>query len=128
MFITYCSCKVTSCEQLESMNMLCVSDRTSQLRLNHVFNIMHGHAPTYLGEHFVLNNNVTRGGQNMSFQLPSVNTYTKSSFYFNAIKDWNSMPLEIKEIRNRTSFKAAVKAHLTENARNRELNEFIYDF
>ena len=38
------------------------------------------------------------------------------------------LPLEVKENRNRTSFKDAVKAHLTQRARNREMNEFIHDF
>ena len=117
-----------SCDQLDVVNMLNVSDRTSQLRLNHVFNVIHGCAPTYLKEHFTLNNNVTRGGHNMNFQLPSVNSHTKSSFYFNAIKDWNMLPLEVKEHRNRNSFKDAVKAHLTERARSRELDEFLHDF
>ena len=64
----------------------------------------------------------------MNFQLPSVNSHTKSSFYFNAIKDWNMLPLEVKEHRNRNSFKDAVKAHLTERARSRELDEFLHDF
>ena len=117
-----------SCDQLDVVNMLNVSDRTSQLRLNHVFNVIHGCAPTYLKEHFTLNNNVTRGGHNMHFQLPSVNSHTKSSFYFNAIKHWNMLPLEVKEHRNRNSFKDAVKAHLTERARSRELDEFLHDF
>ena len=117
-----------SCDQLDVVNMLNVSDRTSQLRLNHVFNVIHGCSPTYLKEHFTLNNNVTRGGHNMNFQLPSVNSHTISSFYFNAIKDWNMLPLEGKEHRNRNSFKDAVKAHLTERAWSRELDEFLHDF
>jgi hypothetical protein len=44
--------------------MLSVTDRVHQLRINHVFNICHGHAPEYLCEHFNLNNNLTRGATN----------------------------------------------------------------
>ena len=33
---------------LSSLNMLCVEDRVKQLRLNHVFNIYHNTAPSYL--------------------------------------------------------------------------------
>ena len=34
---------------LSSMNMLNVEDRVKQLRLNHVFNIFHDTAPSYVG-------------------------------------------------------------------------------
>ena len=50
-----------SCDHLDVVNMLNVSDRTSQLRLNHFFNVIHGCAPIYFEEHFALNNNITRG-------------------------------------------------------------------
>ena len=50
-----------SCDHIDVFNMLNVSDRTSQLRLNHAFNVTHGCAPTYFEEHFTLNKNVTRG-------------------------------------------------------------------
>ena len=51
-----------TCDIFESVNMLCVPDRVSQLRLNHVFNIVQGLAPAYLGDHFERNSNITRGG------------------------------------------------------------------
>jgi hypothetical protein len=38
--------------------MLSVTDRVCQLRINHMFNIFHGHAPEYLCENFNLNNNL----------------------------------------------------------------------
>ena len=47
--------------------MLSVTDRVCQLRINHVFNIFHGHAPEYLCENFNLNNNLTRGATNLYF-------------------------------------------------------------
>ena len=54
--------------------MLSVTDRVHQLRINHVFNICHGHAPEYLCEHFNLNNNLTRGATNLNCLVPSGNT------------------------------------------------------
>ena len=95
--------------------MLCVPDRVSQLRLNHVFNIVQGLAPAYLGDHFERNSNITRGGgggSSMNFQVPRVGSYNKSNFYYNAILDWNSLPVNIRCVRNRESFKIAVKEHL----------------
>jgi hypothetical protein len=44
-----------NCDILDSVGMLSVPDRVSQLRINHVFNIYHGRAPEYLCENF--NNN-----------------------------------------------------------------------
>ena len=105
--------------------MLCVPDRVSQLRLNHVFNIVQGLAPVYLGEHFERNTNITRGGSSMNFQVPRVGSHNKSNFYYNAILDWNSLPISVKSLQNRESFKIAVKEHLVQTAREREDSDFI---
>jgi hypothetical protein len=40
-----------NCDILDKVNMLSVTDRVRQLRINHVFNIFHGHAPGYLKYH-----------------------------------------------------------------------------
>ena len=37
---------------LSGLNLLNVEDRVAQLRLNHVFNIYQGKAPSYLSENF----------------------------------------------------------------------------
>ena len=109
------------------MNTLCVADRVrvSQLRLNHVFNIVHGLAPGYLLENFNQNNN-TRGVSNLNFNVPRprVGTYNSSNFYYHAILDWNSLPLEVKSANNKTGFKSMVKAHLAQEAQRRENSEF----
>ena len=66
--------------------MLSVTDRVSQLRINHMFNIFHGHEPEYLCENFNLNNNLTRGATNLNFlDFLSGNTCNKNSFVYNAI-------------------------------------------
>ena len=110
------------------VNMLSVRDRVRQLRINHVFNIFHGHAPEYLCEHFNLNNNSTRGATNLICLVPSGSTYNKSSFVYNAILDWNNLPINIKNISNKPAFKSAVKNYLKITARNSELDDFSYNF
>ena len=40
-----------TCDILESVNMLYTSHRVTQLRLNHVFNILNGNTPCYLYHH-----------------------------------------------------------------------------
>ena len=56
-----------NCDILDKVNMLSVTDRVRQLRINHVFNIFHGHAPEYLCENVNLNINLTRGATNLIF-------------------------------------------------------------
>jgi hypothetical protein len=56
----------------------------------------------------------------------SGNTCGKNSFVYNAILDWNNLP--IKNISNKPAFKSAVKNYLKITARNRELDDFSYEF
>lgn len=46
-----------SCESLVCLGMVRVDDRTTQLKLNLVFNIVYGNAPNHLDNKLVLNNN-----------------------------------------------------------------------
>ena len=85
---------------------------------NHVYNIYHGKAPSYLCDHFVLNNNITRSATNKHFHIPKIRGKESSNFYYNAIKDWNALPLKIKEVDSKQTFKKAVKSFLATNARN----------
>ena len=93
-----------------------------------MFNIFHGHAPEYLCENFNLNINLTRGATNLIILVPSGNTCNKNSFLYNAILDWNNLPIKIKNISNKPAFKSAVKNYLKITARNRELDDFSYEF
>ena len=101
-----------NCAILDKVNMLSVTDRIRQLRINHVFNIFHGHAREYLCENFDLNNNLTRGATNFNLLVPSGNTCNKNSFVYDAILDWNNLPIKIKNISNKPAFKSAVKKYL----------------
>ena len=114
-----------TCDILESVNMLHTSDRVTQLRLNHVFNIFNGNAPTYLNQHFVRNDGITRAATNMNYLVPRVGSQGSSNFYYNAILDWNSLPVPIKQISSKPTFKEAVKSHLLDVARHREIDDFI---
>ena len=105
--------------------MLHTSDRVTQLRLNHVFNIFNGNAPTYLNQHFVRNDGITRGATNMNYLVPRVGSQGSYNFYYNAILDWNSLPVPIKQISSKPTFKEAVKSHLSDVARHREIDDFI---
>jgi hypothetical protein len=89
--------------------MLSVPDRACQLRINHVFNIYHGRAPEYLFENCNINQGNTRGASNLNLSTPSANLCSTNSFSYNAIRDWNSLPISIKNVNNKEAFKNAVK-------------------
>ena len=46
--------------------------------------------------------------------------------FHNAIRDWNSLPISIKNVNNKEAFKNAVKELLKIEARRREENEYFY--
>ena len=61
----------------------------------------------------------------MNNLLPRVGSQGSSNFYYNAILDWNSLPVSIKQISSKPTFKEAVKSHLWDVARHRGIDDFI---
>lgn len=109
--------------------MLNVENRVKQLRLNHVYKIFNGCCPSYLSEHFTrvssLHNYNTRGSSE-NFIIPNVSGAVSKTFYFNAIKDWNSLNSDIKKRNNFNSFKNGVKCYL--KSQMQLVDEDIYSY
>ena len=93
--------------ELNSLNFLSVRDRVAQLLLNHVYSICELTSPVYLYEGFCQLSDIhgfqTRSSANNYFvsQVEGVETET---FYYTAIKDWNCLPNEVKNISNYNRF------------------------
>ena len=88
--------------------MLDVERRVKQMRLNHVFNIVHNTSPIYLRQNFTTISHHycnTSSANCHTFILPLIKQCQDKTFYYNAIKDWNDFPLNIKQIKSKTSFK-----------------------
>ena len=70
--------------QLDAVRFLNVSDRVTQLRLNHVFKIKTGTSPMYLREHFSGLSNMhdfsTRSNENSNHFVPYVNSVSQTTF------------------------------------------------
>ena len=99
----------------QALGILNINTRAEQLRLNHVFNIFCDTCPEYMKENFTRLSNLHRyntRGSDFNFQIPKIKTFSSGSFYYNAIKNWNSLPDDIKSISQKTVFKKEVKAHL----------------
>ncbi len=99
---------------MSDLNILKIPGRVKQLRLNITHKIYYNQAPTYLQTNF--NKNSDRGqhtrGSRGNFAVPNVKGAEGNTFYFNAIKDWKKLPMELKTCENTASFKRRLKKHL----------------
>ena len=115
--------------ELDSLNMLNVDLRVKQLRLSHVHKIFNETGPSYLSEHFIKASNVhhhfTRGSTE-NFVVPSVRGVAATTFYFSAIKDWNSLPSHVKQKSSSNGFKCAAKRYLRTQLELMETDTYIY--
>ena len=87
--------------ELDSLGMLNVDFRVKQLRLGHAHTckIFSDRCLSYLSENIVKTSDIHRhntGGSIENFVVPSVSGVAATTFYYSAIKDWNSLPSEVK--------------------------------
>ena len=113
---------------LDSIKLLKIQDRVKQLRLNHVFSVFHSMGPIYLQQFFSKTSGIhshrTRSSSH-NFHVPRVTGPTSKSFFYQGTLDWNSLPVNIRSIMNKNSFKSLVKAHLSTTSMNQELAEYV---
>ncbi len=104
---------------LDSLGMLNVCDRVTQLKMNHAYKIFNNTSTTYMAEPFVrvqdTNNHFTRHSL-QNFVLPKPNGRIQDTFYYTAISNWNSLPGYIKCAPSQSSFKHNVKKYLSEKS------------
>ena len=90
-------------KEFRELDLLPIPMRVKQLRLNHVHNIVSQSCPSYLAFNFNKKNTThsTRSGDS-SFYVPSIKGGGESStFYYNGIKDWNSLPLSVRNLESK---------------------------
>ena len=113
----------------EKVNMFPVSDRVRQLKLNHVFNIKIGKSPEYMKELFSMIGDTelricTRASR-YNFFLPRVNNRESHTFYFSAIKEWNHLPVRVKEMSNKDQFRTSLRTHILNELINKEQCPYV---
>ncbi len=88
-------------DHMKELNLLRVSDRAKQLRLNNAYKIFYNQALGYLQENFVKTRNRLqhKRSSQWNFNVPNVKGNESNTFYFNAVKDWNSLPNNLKTVR-----------------------------
>ncbi|MGL1888436.1 MAG: reverse transcriptase family protein [Reichenbachiella sp.] len=110
------------------VKLLPVPLRVDQLKLNHMFNIINGSAPEYLSCDITLvsgSGHNTRSGKRACI-VPRVNSFGLRSFFYSAIKLWNSLPPTTQLLDIKLQFKTKVKAFLWDKLIRDEQNEYIY--
>lgn len=70
-------------------------------------------------------NHATRNSE-YNFWVPPVKSNQKNTFYYNGIIDWNSLPNNIKCIKNLDRFKNSVNDHLMENSGGSSSQPFLF--
>ena len=88
-------------KNLRELNWLSIPDRVKFFRMAHLFRIRHKLAPSYLLPNFKQISSAhsynTRGSTN-NFHISRDLSLFPTGFAFTAIKQWNSLPEEIKSI------------------------------
>ena len=115
--------------ELDSLGFLKIENKVKQLRLNNVFKIFNGTCPSCLLEHFRKVSDFhmynTRGSSE-NFVVPHVFGHASTTFFFNGIKDWNSLPSDIKRVETFNRFKTSVKSFLNSKMQLMEADIFFY--
>ena len=115
--------------ELNSLNMLNVDFRVKQLRLSHVHKIFNGTGPSYLSEQFIkvsdVHHHFTRGSTE-NFIVPSVNGVAATTFYYSGIKDWNSLPSDVKQKCTFNGFKSAARQYLRSQLQLMESDTYAF--
>ena len=109
------------------LRYLNVTRRIDYLSVNLMHSVYFGRAPSYLCDFTRtsdIHSHVTRYNL-MAFIIPHVKTQGKLTFKYNGAKLWNSIPVNIKKLENKDSFKCAVKLHLS-NMFETENCDYVY--
>ena len=116
-------------EEFSKARMFPVHKRVDQLKMNHMFNIFQGISPAYLREDILLSDNSnhqTRSVTSLSCQIPRVNSSGLKSFFFTAIKCWNSLPFCVRNIDLKQPFKSMLKKTIWDQMFLENQQSFIY--
>ena len=110
--------------------MLPINNRVDQLKLNHMFNIIHGQAPAYFYSNFRMTSdlhNIHTRSRTLTICIPSVNTkhFGQTSFLYTGTKIWNALTNEIRSQPVKHHFRRLAHNYLFDRVAYNENNIFI---
>ncbi len=129
-YVLGCQARVhIGAKEFDMVNWVPIRHRVEQLKLNHVFKIVHGISPPYLKVGFKLISDVhshnIRGSVKALFK-PRVGSHCQKSFRYTAILAWNSLPEIIRQQETLGIFKYRVKRFMCQQVRLQEEQEYVY--
>ena len=90
--------------------------------------LFNGTGPSYLFEEFIqlsdVHHHFTRGSIE-NFIVHSVNGVSATTFYYSGIKDWNSLPLDVKQQCTFNGFRSAVRQYLRSQLQLKESDTYV---
>ena len=105
-------------KELRDLSWMSIYHRVMYFRMLHLFRIRHDLAQGYLRPNFTLlyknykcHSYGTRGSSH-NFHLSKEISNSPTSFNFHAIKQWNSLPIHLKNIPSLATFKRKLKDYL----------------
>ena len=112
--------------EFKAVTMLPVNYRVDQFKLNLMFNINHGMAPSYIFSSRVRDQH-SIGTRSREYDVvPRVRGPGSSTFAFTAAKLWNALPANIQRIDTPGSFRRAVLMFLVRKYESYDSNPFLY--
>ena len=112
--------------EFKLVGLLPIEYRVEQLMLGHMFNIINGKAPTYLISGIIMNQHrYSTRARELSCVIPRVKSSGLTSFMYQAVCDWNKLPLEIKQCPSKDTFKYQVKCLLYNRLLAQETSLFV---
>ena len=85
------------------------------------------HSSIYINNNFTRVSNIHRydtRNSNFNFVLPKREGHIGNTFYFNSIQFWNSLPKNVKTVKNFSHFKSALKKYLKLESTREQYNQY----
>ena len=100
------------------LSWLTFADRVAYFKLCHMFKVKMRSAPQYMSNNFTpvasTHSHSTRGSVSCNFSVTRPMSLAQDSFSFSAMKEWNSLPSDLKCISSESIFRTRVKKYFME--------------
>ena len=101
--------------ELKGLSWLLIKDRVMYFQMLHLFRIRHDLAPGYLRSKFTMlsqSHSYNTRGSGHNYHISKEIARSPTAFAFLAVKQWNSLPSDIKDISSLVVFKKKLKEYL----------------
>ena len=113
-------------KDFKKVGLLNVVNRVDYLSLGLMFGVYNNTAPKYLCNIKHVSHQYNTRSRDLAIEIPDVKTQGSKTFQYTGIKLWNSLPLNIRELDQKTVFKKEVRSFLFKEMHRLESSDVIY--